>query len=47
MPPINAGAKPARPTYQMSGPSRTLRAKKMPATVAIKVAAAHDSALML
>jgi hypothetical protein len=46
MPPISAGAKPARPTYQMSGPSRTLMEKKMPATVAIMVAAAHDIALM-
>ena len=46
MPPISAGAKPASPTYQMSGPSRTLMEKKMPATVAIRVAAAHDMALM-
>src|SRR6516225_8085108 len=46
MPPISAGAKPARPTYQISGPSRALIEKKMPATAAITVAAAHEKALM-
>ena len=46
IPPISAGAKPARPTYQISGPSRTLIEKKSRATVAITVAAAHEKALI-